>query len=186
MEQPEKVVVVKPKRSKKEKVAIEQPPEQHKTPQASLDLGGAFSMLRDLGFEISHPKLMNNKSQPEAQVNIKAPAPQEQKSEVPKVVKTKKRIERPIPKKKESDNEDEDEGDEPIAYATTKVEISHKERKEMNLPPPSKSVAQASARPAQAVNRPIVQAVATAPVPVRAGYGANPLARKNTPFGLPY
>lgn len=185
MEQPEKVVVVKPKRSKKEKVAIEQPPEQHTKPaQASLDLGNAFSMLRDLGFEISHPKLMNNKQQ-EAQVTIKTPH-QEQMSEVPKVVKTKKRIERPIPKKKESDNEDEDEGDEPIAYATTKVEINNKERKELNLPQPSKSVAQASARPAQAVNRPIVQAVATAPVPVRAGFGLNPLARSKTPFGLPY
>jgi hypothetical protein len=186
--EPEKVVIVKPPaKGKSRKVAVEEP-QQPTVAKPQLDLNGAFSMLRDLGFEISHPKLARANDQQTANVTIRKPHTQssEDEEEAPKVIKSKKKVVKPLPKKKEESDEDMSEGDEPITTTTNKIVISDKERKEKNLPKQAVSVAKVAQTAPTASQRPGTVGQVSQPTRLNVGLGSNPLSRQKTPYGIPY
>lgn len=170
-----KEVIVRQLPSKKPKgVVIETPeePQQVKTIEAPAkpDLKYAMSVLKDLGFKVSPPEIEVEKKtkKKSAKVRVQVSESESESEEEQVVVKTKKRIEKKIPKKREEKEEEDDE------------------EEYVQLPPVKPVKPMVSSAPVN--TKQVMQAqqpIAPKPQPVQIGVGSNPLARRLTPFGLP-
>ena len=167
-----KEVIVSPplsKQNKKNKAKIQEMTSSNSYLN-NFTFDDAFHVLTSLGFEISHPKLMKNPNQ----MNLSLKKSEDNETNQKVIIKTKKTIEKKLPRKKdEKKQENDDENKPPEIKPLPVIEVKKTQAIEMNKPQSVQTQVINSAK--QTIQQPQV---------IKFGIGNNPLGHKRNPFGL--